>query len=29
MIDMFTELELGLRPVTVYEIDGEFFDKFR
>jgi restriction system protein len=29
MIDMFTELELGLRPVTAYEIDEEFFDEFR
>ncbi len=29
MIDMFVELELGLRPVTAYEIDDEFFDEFR
>jgi hypothetical protein len=29
VIDMFTELELGLRPVTAYEIDEEFFDEFR
>jgi restriction system protein len=29
MIDLFTELELGLRPVMAYEIDEEFFDEFR
>jgi restriction system protein len=29
MIDMFADLELGLRPVTAYEIDEEFFDEFR
>jgi restriction system protein len=29
MIDMFADLELGLRRVTVFEIDEEFFDEFR
>lgn len=29
MIDMITKLELGIRPVTTYEIDDEFFDQFR
>jgi hypothetical protein len=25
---MFQELELGLRPVTTYEIDERFFEEF-
>jgi restriction system protein len=29
LLDMLEELELGLRPVTTYEIDEEFFDEFR
>ena len=29
IINMFVELELGLRPVTSYEIDEEFFREFR
>jgi len=28
LLDMFEELELGIRPVTAYEIDGAFFDEF-
>jgi restriction system protein len=29
LIDMFQELELGLKPVTTFEIDDKFFDEFR
>ena len=29
MVDMFVDLELGLKPVKTYEIDGAFFDEFR
>ena len=29
LIDMFQELELGLKPVTTFEIDEKFFDEFR
>lgn len=29
LIDMFAELELGLKPVTAYEVDLTFFDEFR
>jgi restriction system protein len=29
ILDMFTDLELGLCPVTTFEIDQEFFDEFR
>lgn len=29
LIDMFEQLELGLTPITVYEVDDEFFDEFR
>ncbi|MFA5787267.1 MAG: restriction endonuclease [Actinomycetota bacterium] len=29
MIDMMATLELGVRPVTTYEIDEQFFDEFR
>jgi len=29
MIDMFVELELGLKPVTTYDVDDEFFNDFR
>lgn len=28
MIDMFVELELGLKPVTTYEVDEAFFKEF-
>jgi len=29
LIDMFAQLELGLRPVTIYEIDMSFFEEFQ
>lgn len=29
LLDMFEELELGLRPVTTYEVVDGFFDEFR
>ena len=29
LVDMFEQLELGLRPVTTYEVNDEFFDEFR
>jgi restriction system protein len=29
LIDMFAELELGLKPMTTYEIEETFFDGFR
>ena len=29
MIDMFVDLELGLKTVTIYEIDDDFFKEFR
>ena len=29
LITMFQELELGLKPVTTYEIDERFFEEFR
>lgn len=29
LIDMFEQLELGLEPVTTYEVNREFFDEFR
>lgn len=29
LIKMFEQLELGLKPRTVYEIDTDFFDRFR
>lgn len=29
LLDMFEQLELGLRPKTAYEIDTNFFDEFR
>lgn len=29
LIDMFGQLELGLRPVPAYEIDDAFFEEFR
>lgn len=29
LLDMFEQLELGLTPVTAYEVDDEFFDEFR
>ena len=28
LVDMFQELELGLRPVTTYEIEEKFFEEF-
>ena len=27
--DMFTKLELGVKPVTTYEVDEAFFAEFR
>lgn len=29
LVAMFAELELGLKPITAYEIDEEFFEEFR
>jgi restriction system protein len=29
MLEMFTELELGLTPVKTYEVDQEFFKAFQ
>ena len=29
LIDMFEQLELGLIPITNYEVDDDFFDEFR
>ncbi len=29
LLDMFEQLELGLRPKRAYEIDATFFDEFR
>ena len=29
LIDMFEQLELGLNPVTTYEVNDKFFDEFR
>lgn len=29
LIEMFIRLELGLKPVTTYEIDDDFFSSFR
>ncbi len=29
MIDMFENIELGLMPKTVYEIDDDFFEEFK
>ena len=29
LVDMLEKLELGLKPVKAYEIDGPFFDEFR
>jgi len=29
LVNMFVELELGLKPVTVYEIDATFFEDFQ
>jgi len=28
LLDMLEELELGVKPVTIYELDGEFFEEF-
>jgi len=29
MIDMFENIELGLMPKTVYELDDDFFEEFK
>lgn len=29
LLDMFEQLELGLQPVTTYEVDDEFFEEFK
>jgi restriction system protein len=29
IIDMFVELELGLKPITTYDVDDDFFNEFR
>ena len=29
LLDMFEQLELGLKPITTYEVDDEFFKEFR
>ena len=29
LLDMLEQLELGLKPITTYEVDEEFFDEFR
>lgn len=29
LLDMFEQLEIGLKPVTVYEVDLGFFEEFR
>lgn len=29
LVNMFVALELGLKPITVYEIDASFFDEFK
>ena len=29
LLDMFKQLELGLKPVTTYEVDSSFFEEFR
>jgi restriction system protein len=29
LVDMLERLELGLKPVTTFEIDDRFFDEFR
>ena len=29
MIDMFSELELGLKPIKTFEIDSDFFKEFQ
>jgi len=29
LLDMLEQLELGLKPITAYEVDNEFFDEFR
>ena len=28
LLDMLEELELGVKPVTIYELDGDFFEEF-
>ncbi len=29
LIELFAKLDLGLRPVTTYDIDESFFDEYR
>jgi len=29
LVEMFQSLEIGLRPVTTYEVDPEFFEPFK
>jgi hypothetical protein len=29
LLDMFIKLELGIRPVTAYELDYSFFEEFK
>ncbi len=29
LLDMFIKLELGIRPVTAYELDHSFFEEFK
>jgi restriction system protein len=29
LVDMFEKLELGLKPITAYEVDTSFFDQFK
>ena len=29
LLDMFEQLELGLNPVTTYEVELDFFEEFR
>lgn len=29
LLDMFEQLELGLRPIRAYEVEMKFFDEFK
>jgi hypothetical protein len=29
LVEMFQELEVGLKPVTTYEVEERFFEEFR
>jgi restriction system protein len=29
LLDMFEQLELGLRPIKAYEVETKFFDEFK